>query len=78
MEITENELLEALAEAETVGRVPENALTSKEISETTGMSRDAVLKKLGKGVEDGSIGVVSVKVPRIDGIMNTVPAFYKV
>ena len=71
--ITESELVEELRRAlENAG--PDDAMTTKELAATLGISRDAVRAQLPAMLESGQFEMVRVMRKRWDGIANMVSA----
>ena len=71
--ITESELVEELRRTlENAG--PDDAMTTKELAEKLGISRDAVRAQLPGMLESGQFEMVRVTRKRWDGIVNRVSA----
>ena len=71
--ITESELVDELRRAlEHAG--PDDAMTTKELAATLGISRDAVRAQLPAMLESGQFEMVRVVRKRWDGIVNRVSA----
>lgn len=76
IEITENELLDAIAAAAPLGRKgPADARTAQEISASAGMSIWAVRKALAVLQRAGRLTVHQVNRPCIAGVNRAVPAY---
>lgn len=75
IDVTETELLAALAEAEASDAGPDDAFTVAELAERTGVSVLAMRARIGALVRAGRVESVRVTRPAMDGRAARVPAY---
>ncbi len=76
--VTEQQILDAISAANKTcnNSNPHGAVTCREISKNTTMSRGWVTKKISDLVESGVLKVTRVRRMRIDGAPDWTPAYY--